>query len=122
MKSAAQTPFKCSCGAEVTTSTCGICGSGPPTAAQDHEEATCPTCQARLADERAAAQTCPECGTDGEHGLGCPAGPYPVAGETMGSVSPCFVNCGEPACLKLGCIRVYNDRHRNDREVRAWNG
>lgn len=25
---AAHTPFKCSCGAEVTTPTCGICGSG----------------------------------------------------------------------------------------------
>ena len=29
------------------------------------------------------------------------------------SVSPCFANCGEPACQKLGCIRVYNERHRN---------
>ncbi len=28
-------------------------------------------------------------------------------------VSPCFVNCGEPACQKLGCVRVYNARHRS---------
>lgn len=24
--------------------------------------------------------------------------------------SPCFVNCGKPACKTLGCVRVYNDR------------
>jgi hypothetical protein len=29
-------------------------------------------------------------------------------------VSPCFAPCGEPACQKLGCVRVYNARHRND--------
>lgn len=29
-----------------------------------------------------------------------------------GSVSPCFVNCGEPACEKLGCIIVYNAEER----------
>lgn len=29
-------------------------------------------------------------------------------------VSPCLVNCGEPACQKLGCVRVYNARHRAD--------
>lgn len=23
-------------------------------------------------------------------------------------VSPCFVNCDQPACQKLGCVRVYN--------------
>lgn len=23
--------------------------------------------------------------------------------------SPCFVNCGKPACKTLGCVRVYND-------------
>lgn len=28
-------------------------------------------------------------------------------------VSPCFVNCGEPACQKLGCVRVYNARNRD---------
>lgn len=28
------------------------------------------------------------------------------------NVSPCFVNCGEPACQKLGCVRVYNAEHR----------
>jgi hypothetical protein len=33
------------------------------------------------------------------------------------SVSPCFVNCGAPACLKLGCVRVYNDLHRDDRSA-----
>lgn len=25
---------------------------------------------------------------------------------------PCFAMCGKPACAKLGCIRVYNDRNR----------
>jgi hypothetical protein len=25
---------------------------------------------------------------------------------------PCFAMCGDPACEKLGCVRVYNDRHR----------
>lgn len=27
-------------------------------------------------------------------------------------VSPCFANCGEPACQKLGCVRVYNAENR----------
>lgn len=26
--------------------------------------------------------------------------------------SPCFVHCGKPACVKLGCILVYNEEHR----------
>lgn len=23
--------------------------------------------------------------------------------------SPCFANCGKPACQKLGCVEAYND-------------
>lgn len=26
------------------------------------------------------------------------------------TAAPCFANCGQPACRKLGCVRVYNDR------------
>lgn len=31
-------------------------------------------------------------------------------------VSPCFVNCGEPACQRLGCVRVHNAEHRDDQK------
>ena len=32
--------------------------------------------------------------------------------QRKSGMSPCFVNCGEPACQKLGCIRVYNTENR----------
>lgn len=35
------------------------------------------------------------------------------------TAAPCFVHCGLPACVKLGCVRVYNDRHRYDDELGA---
>lgn len=34
---------------------------------------------------RLKERLCPECGTSGEHGLGCPRGSSPLAGETMRS-------------------------------------
>lgn len=39
--------------------------------------------QAARAALEGCAVSCPECGSDGEHGLGCPNGPTPMAGESM---------------------------------------
>ena len=39
-----------------------------------------------------------------------PDGSFTIEPRDHG-VSPCFVNCGRPACQKLGCVRVYDADH-----------
>jgi hypothetical protein len=59
--------------------------------------------------------SCPRCSTSADQPPLLEAVVEEVLAEQDDSgVSPCFVHCGQAACRALGCVRVYNARHRDD--------